>query len=231
MSRFFFLIFSLLLSFGSLASSTVFAINDDSVIRSERTNLNNENVIKIVGKSQPLQRLTMHYSGWSFVNLDDISGWILSEKLTSIPPISDKNNTNKTPNTLVIQEKLLGQFKEKIQTLTQKNSLLEGENNRLNAYIVKLKADFKASNTAYKQLEGATYIDKTSISEASPKLENSDAVGPLSKDNSLFSFMSDLNTNWIYLSVATLIALLVAIFFIFSKNKRRHFDLNTIRRH
>ena len=231
MSRFFFLIFSLLLSFGSLASSTVFAINDDSVIRSERTNLNNENVIKIVGKSQPLQRLTMHYSGWSFVNIDDINGWILSEKLTSIPPISDKNNTNKTPNTLVIQEKLLGQFKEKIQTLTQKNSLLEGENNRLNAYIVKLKADFKASSTAYKQLEGATYIDKTSISEASPKLENSDAVGPLSKDNSLFSFMSDLNTNWIYLSVATLIALLVAIFFIFSKNKRRHFDLNTIRRH
>jgi len=231
MSRFFFLIFSLLLSFGSLASSTVFAINDDSVIRSERTNLNNENVIKIVGKSQPLQRLTMHYSGWSFVNLDDISGWILSEKLTSIPPISDKNNTNKTPNTLVIQEKLLGQFKEKIQTLTHKNSLLESENNRLNAYIVKLKSDFKASNTAYKQLEGATYIDKTSISEASPKLENSDAVGPLSKDNSFFSFMSDLNTNWIYLSVATLIALLVAIFFIFSKNKRRHFDLNTIRRH
>ena len=231
MSRFFFLIFSLLLSFSSLASSTVFAINDDSVIRSERTNLNNENVIKIVGKSQPLQRLTMHYSGWSFVNLDDISGWILSEKLTSIPPISDKNNTNKTPNTLVIQEKLLGQFKEKIQTLTQKNSLLEGENNRLNAYIVKLKSDFKASNTAYKQLEGATYIDKTSISEASPKLENSDTVGPLIKDNSFFSFMSDLNTNWIYLSVATLIALLVAIFFIFSKNKRRHFDLNTIRRH
>lgn len=231
MSRFFFLIFSLLLSFGSLASSTVFAINDDSVIRSERTNLNNENVIKIVGKSQPLQRLTMHYSGWSFVNLDDISGWILSEKLTSIPPISDKNNTNKIPNTLVIQEKLLGQFKEKIQTLTHKNSLLESENNRLNAYIVKLKSDFKASNTAYKQLEGATYIDKTSISEASPKLENSDAVDPLIKDNSFFSFMSDLNTNWIYLSVATLIALLVAIFFIFSKNKRRHFDLNTIRRH
>ena len=230
MSRFFFLIFSLLLSFGSLASSTVFSINDDSVIRSERTNLNNENVIKIVGKSQPLQRLTMHYSGWSFVSLDDISGWILSEKLTSIPPISDKNNTNKTPNTLVIQEKLLGQFKEKIQTLTQKNSLLEGENNRLNAYIVKLKSDFKASNTAYKQLESATYID-TSISKASPKLENSDAVDPLSKDNSFFSFMSDLNTNWIYLSVATLIALLVAIFFIFSKNKRRHFDLNTIRRH
>ena len=231
MSRFFFLIFSLLLSFGSLASSTVFSINDDSVIRSERTNLNNENVIKIVGKSQPLQRLTMHYSGWSFVSLDDISGWILSEKLTSIPPISDKNNTNKTPNTLVIQEKLLGQFKEKIQTLTHKNSLLESENNRLNAYIVKLKSDFKASNTAYKQLEGTTYIDKTSISEASPKLENSDAVGPLIKDNSFFSFMSDLNTNWIYLSVATLIALLVAIFFIFSKNKRRHFDLNTIRRH
>jgi hypothetical protein len=219
------------LSFSSLASSTVFVINDDSAIRSERPNLNNENVIKIVGKSQPLQRLTMHYSGWSFVNLDDINGWILSEKLTSIPPISDKNNTNKIPNTLVIQEKLLGQFKEKIQTLTQKNSLLEGENNRLNAYIVKLKSDFKASNTAYKQLEGATYIDKTSISEASPKLENSDAVDPLIKDNSFFSFMSDLNTNWIYLSVATLIALLVAIFFIFSKNKRRHFDLNTIRRH
>jgi hypothetical protein len=107
MSRFFFLIFSLLLSFSTLASSTVFAINDDSVIRSDRANLNNKNVIKVVGKDQPLQRLTMHYSGWSFVSLDGLNGWILSEKLTSTPPISDENNTKKTPKALVIQEKLL----------------------------------------------------------------------------------------------------------------------------
>ena len=226
MSRFFFLIFSLLLSFSSLASSTVFAINDDSVIRSDRVNLNNKNVIKVGGKNQPLQRLTMHYSGWSFVSLDGLNGWILSENLTSTPPLSDENNTKKTPNALVIQEKLLGQFKEKIKILTHKNSLLEVENNHLNAYIVKLKADFKDSNTAYNQSERAT-----NTNEISPKLENSDDVDPLSQDNYLFSFMGNLNTNWIYLSVAILIVLLIAIFPIYRKNKRRHFDLNTIRRH
>lgn len=222
MSRFFFFIISLLLSFSSLANSTVFAINDDSAIRSERTNLNNENVIKIVGKNQPLQRLTMHYSGWSLVSIDDLNGWILSEKLTSIPPISDLKNINKTPDTLVIQEKLLAQLKDKIQTLTQKNSLLESENNRLNTHIVKLNADLKASNSAFEQLEK---------DQNPPKLENSDDLAPLSKDNSFFSFMDILNINWIYLSVTILIVLLTAIFFIYSKNKRQHFNLNTIRRH
>jgi hypothetical protein len=214
------------LSFSSLASSTVFVINDDNVIRSDRANLNNKNVIKVVGKNQPLQRLTMHYSGWSFVNLDGLNGWILSENLTSTPPLSDENNTKKTPNALVIQEKLLGQFKEKIKILTHKNSLLEIENNHLNAYIVKLKADFKDSNTAYNQLESVTNIDETL-----PKLDNSDDVAPLSKDDSFFSFIGNLNTNWVYLSVAILIILLIVIFPIYRKNKRRHFNLNTIRRH
>jgi hypothetical protein len=213
---------SLLLSYSSLANSTVFAINNDSAIRSERTNLNNENVIKVVGKNQPLQRLTMHYSGWSLVNIDDLNGWILSEKLTSIPPISDLKNINKTPDTLVIQEKLLAQLKDKIQTLTQKNSLLESENNRLNTHIVKLNADLKTSNSAFEQLEK---------DQNPPKLENSDDLAPLSKDNSFFSFMGILNINWIYLSVTILIVLLTAIFFIYSKNKRQHFNLNTIRRH
>jgi hypothetical protein len=212
----------LLLSYSSLANSTVFAINNDSAIRSERTNLNNENVIKVVGKNQPLQRLTMHYSGWSLVNIDDLNGWILSEKLTSIPPISDLKNINKTPDTLVIQEKLLAQLKDKIQTLTQKNSLLESENNRLNTHIVKLNADLKTSNSAFEQLEK---------DQNPPKLENSDDLAPLSKDNSFFSFMGILNINWIYLSVTILIVLLTAIFFIYSKNKRQHFNLNTIRRH
>jgi regulator of replication initiation timing len=226
MSRFFFLIFSLLLSFSTLASSTVFAINDDSVIRSDRANLNNKNVIKVVGKNQPLQRLTMHYSGWSFVSLDGLNGWILSEKLTSTPPISDENNTKKIPNALAIQEKLLAQLKDKIQTLTQKNSLLESENNRLNTHIVKLKADLKASNSVFEQMESSTNTDETS-----PKLENSDDLVPLSQDNYFFSFMGNFNTNWIYLSVAILVVLLIAIFSIYSKNKRRHFDLNTIKRH
>ncbi|MDB2589873.1 hypothetical protein N9345_02105 [Candidatus Thioglobus sp.] len=222
MSRFFFFIISLLLSVSSLASSTVFAINDDSAIRSERTNLNNENVIKIIGKNQPLQRLTMHYSGWSLVSIDDLNGWILSEKLTSIPPISDLKNINKASDTLVTQEKLLAQLKDKMQTLTQKNFLLESENNRLNTYIVKLNADLKTSNSTFEHLEK---------DQNPPKLENSDDLVPLTNDNSFFSFMGILNINWIYLSVTILIVLLTAIFFIYSKNKRQHFDLNTIKRH
>ncbi len=111
------------------------------------------------------------------------------------------------PNILAIQKKLLGQFKEKIKILTHKNSLLEVENNRLNAYMVKLKADFKGSNIAYKLSESTINIDKTS-----PKLENSDNVSPLSQDNYLFSFMGNFNANWIYLSAAILIVLFIAIY-------------------
>jgi len=111
------------------------------------------------------------------------------------------------PNALVIQKKLLGQFKEKIKILTHKNSLLEVENNHLNAYIVKLKADFKGSNTAYKHSESSINTDETS-----PKLENSDHEGPLSQDNYLFSFMGNFNANWIYLSIAILIVLFISIY-------------------
>ena len=226
MSRFFFLVFSLLLSFNSLAISTVFTINDGDAIRSDRVNLDDKNIIKIIGKDQSLQRLSMHYSGWSLVSIDDVNGWILSEKLTSIPPISDENNTNEAANLLVIKENLSRQFKEKIKILTQKNSSLEAENTRLNAYIVELKAEIEATNLVYTQPEGTPKNE-----EVLSKLENSSDVESLSKNDSPFSFMSSLKTNWIYLSIAILIVLLMAIFSIYSKNKRRYSNLNTIRRH
>ncbi|MBT4746590.1 MAG: hypothetical protein HOO11_01155 [Candidatus Thioglobus sp.] len=45
------------------------------------------------------------------------------------------------------------------------------------------------------------------------------------------SFIDNLNTNWIYVGIAILLGLVLIVFSIYNNNKRRHFDLNTIRRH
>jgi len=87
MNKIFSFIFLLLLSVNSLANTTVFVINDNTVIRSDRSDADSKNIIKNVMKDQQLQRLTMHYSGWSLVSLEDVSGWILSDRLTTTPPV------------------------------------------------------------------------------------------------------------------------------------------------
>ncbi len=209
MNRVFFFIFSLLLSFSLLASSTVFVVNDQGVIRSDKIAINDKNIIKTVGKNQRLQRLTMHYSGWSLVALDDLNGWILSENLTTVSPTLSDNNPNKT---VEFYQQVSNDLKSKV-------NLLERENTRLSALVTNLNGKIKALTLNHKVLKNTP--ESASVLT---KVTNIDNKNPA-------SIVDKLSINWVYLGVILSIALLLFLFLIYNKNKRRHFDLNTIKRH
>lgn len=135
-------VFTVFLSFGVWANTTVYVLNDNSEIRSSKSAVNDQNILKIVNKDQSLQRLTMHYSGWSLVAVDDINGWILSSSLTGKVPVVKNVTTSK-----VIAE--VAQYKKELQDLT---SQLSEANKKL--------TQFKKSNT---QLSNTVTTLKTSI--------------------------------------------------------------------
>lgn len=216
MNKVFFFIFSLLLSFSLLANSFVFVVSDQGIIRSDRISINDENIIRIVGKNQQLQRLTMHYSGWSLVTLDDITGWILSDSVTSSEPaLSEKKSTQ-----------ALEQLNSRLTELAQSNALLNDKNLSLQSEIAKLNDTIKLLKD--KQPETA---NSSGMKEFSKKLSTSDTKKSTPNSSPTASFMFSFKNNWIYLGVVFLMILSFAFFFIYSRSKRRHFDLNTIRRH
>ena len=216
MNKVFFFIFSLLLSFSLLANSFVFVVSDQGIIRSDRISINDENIIRIVGKNQQLQRLTMHYSGWSLVTLDDITGWILSDSVTSSEPaLSEKKSTQ-----------ALEQLNSRLTELAQSNALLNDKNLSLQSKIAKLNDTIKLLKD--KQLKTA---NSSGMKEFSKNLSTSDTKKSTPNSSPTASFMFSFKNNWVYLGVVFLMILSFAFFFIYSRSKRRHFDLNTIRRH
>ena len=216
MNKVFFFIFSLLLSFSLLANSFVFVVSDQGIIRSDRISINDENIIRIVGKNQQLQRLTMHYSGWSLVTLDDITGWILSDSVTSSEPaLSEKKSTQ-----------ALEQLNSRLTELAQSNALLNDKNLSLQSKIAKLNDTIKLLKD--KQLKTA---NSSGMAELSKNLSTSDTKKSTPNSSPTASFMFSFKNNWVYLGVVFLMILSFAFFFIYSRSKRRHFDLNTIRRH
>ena len=216
MNKVFFFIFSLLLSFSLLANSSVFVVSDQGIIRSDRISINDENIIRIVGKNQQLQRLTMHYSGWSLVTLDDITGWILSDSVTSSEPaLSEKKSTQ-----------ALEQLNSRLTELAQSNALLNDKNLSLQSKIAKLNDTIKLLKD--KQLKTA---NSSGMAELSKNLSTSDTKKSTPNSSPTASFMFSFKNNWIYLGVVFLMILSFVFFFIYSRSKRRHFDLNTIRRH
>ena len=216
MNKVFFFIFSLLLSFSLLANSFVFVVSDQGIIRSDRISINDENIIRIVGKNQQLQRLTMHYSGWSLVTLDDITGWILSDSVTSSEPaLSEKKSTQ-----------ALEQLNSRLTELAQSNALLNDKNLSLQSKIAKLNDTIKLLKD--KQLKTA---NSSGMAELSKNLSTSDTKKSTPNSSPTASFMFSFKNNWIYLGVVFLMILSFVFFFIYSRSKRRHFDLNTIRRH
>ena len=222
MNKVFFFIFSLLLSFSLLANSFVFVVSDQGIIRSDRISINDENIIRIVGKNQQLQRLTMHYSGWSLVTLDDITGWILSDSVTSSEPaLSEKKSTQASLN-----HQALEQLNTKLAKLTQSNALLNDKNLSLQSKIAKLNDTIKLLKD--KQLKTA---NSSGMKEFSKNLSTSDTKKSTPNSSPTASFMFSFKNNWVYLGVVFLMILSFVFFFIYSRSKRRHFDLNTIRRH
>ncbi|MDG2353365.1 MAG: hypothetical protein P8L86_00910 [Gammaproteobacteria bacterium] len=118
----------LFLSFSVFSASSVYTTQDDTALRLD--NSPNSKVLKVLVKDTKLQRLTMHYSGWSKVKVNDLSGWILSDKLTKIaankPTKSSLNSNNK--------------YAEQIKNLETSLAKLQLENRSLSSTITDMKA-------------------------------------------------------------------------------------------
>jgi len=145
--------YSLLLLFVFLSSitfsaSNVYVVQDSVALRSDKL-VNGTNIIKNLPKDTQLTLITMHYSGWSKVSLDDSIGWILSDKLTKKVPepsiqkkigtslgdsiswlLSDKL-TEKTSELSVQKERDVAL--EKLQLLEQELFKLKNENKDLSS--------------------------------------------------------------------------------------------------
>ncbi|HIB30761.1 MAG TPA: hypothetical protein EYO25_02130 [Candidatus Thioglobus sp.] len=224
----FLLIFSLLLSANLWANSAVFVINDDSKIRSSKSEQSSKNILKIVNQNQQLQRLTMHYSGWSLVAVDDINGWILSSNVTSQAPIIkpkpvlnlDTNNEKYKIKITALSAELLN-AENNITLLEQSNTKLIADISTLNASINTLTQDNLALNQA-----ASVFKSATNLSEA----VNTETLNPVNNEIKEDFLMNILIANWIYFSVAIAATFLLISFLIVNRNRRRHFDLNSLRR-
>jgi len=224
----FLLIFSLLLSANLWANSAVFVVNDDSKIRSSKFEKNSKNILKIVNQNQKLLRLTMHYSGWSLVSVDDVNGWILSSNVTSQAPIIkpksvlnlDTNNEKYKIKITVLSAELLN-AENNITLLEQSNIKLIADISALNASINTLTQDNLALNQA-----ASVFKSTTNTSES----VNTEILNPVNNDIKEDSLMKILIANWIYFSVAIVAILLLISSLIVNRNRRRHFDLNSLRR-
>jgi len=128
-----FFITLLFLSFSVFSASNVYTLQDNTALRLDNTS--KSKLLKTLSKDTKLQRLTMHYSGWSQVVLGGLQGWILSDQLTKTAP---KNNTN----TLAKSTTKAGDNNHSIQIENLKKSLekLQLKNKDLSSKIVAMKA-------------------------------------------------------------------------------------------
>ena len=262
-------VFTVFLSFGVWANTTVYVLNDNSEIRSSKSAVNDQNILKIVNKDQSLQRLTMHYSGWSLVAVDDINGWILSSSLTSKAPVVKNVITSK-----VIAE--VAQYKKELQDITlqlseanQKLTEFKQSNTQLSNTVTTLKTSIDKlsfENSTLKQaleVKSKVAIDLVEVNENPKNSDESilkavksnkntiDTTQPITDSDAEINskvVQSDQNidntinsnndikdatvatANWIYIGIVTVIILLLILLAIYNSNKRRHFDLNTLRR-
>ena len=135
-----FFITLLFLSFSVFSASNVYTLQDNTALRLDNTS--KSTLLKTLSKDTKLQRLTMHYSGWSQVGLGGLQGWILSDQLTKTAP---KNNTN----TLAKSTTKAGDNKHSVQIENLKKSLekLQLKNKDLSSKIVDMKAFNSESTT------------------------------------------------------------------------------------
>ncbi len=208
------LIFSLFLSINIWAESRVFTINDNTAIRSSKVETDKSNILKIVNKGQNMQRLTMHYSGWSLVAIDDINGWVLSSNLSNESPVKVVDNNNTQAENFAE----VAQYKEQIKTLKLQLDALTLENSTLK----------QALNPKQQQ----TIVP---VKGSNNKVEKAPEVvvtngHPISNQTENVSESTGLSVNWTYVGIVLFGVFLLFFFFTYNRNKRRHFDLNTLRR-
>jgi uncharacterized protein YgiM (DUF1202 family) len=132
------LIAFLFFSLSVFSASTIYVETDASILRSDKSDKNDSNIIKTLSKDTKLELLTMHFSGWSKVSLGGTTGWILSNELTQNTPkilakVVDKNTIIK-----------LQSLEEELLNLKQKNQQLSSESIDIKALNDKIKNKNKA---------------------------------------------------------------------------------------
>jgi hypothetical protein len=125
MKKITFFITLLFLSFSVFSVSNVYTLQENTALRLDNTS--KSKLLQTLSKDTKLQRLTMHYSGWSQVVLGSLQGWILSDQLTQTAP---KNNIKVGNNTHSVQ----------IENLKASLQILQLENKDLSSKIVSMKA-------------------------------------------------------------------------------------------
>ncbi len=261
-------IFTLFLSVNVWANSTVYVVDDNTVVRSTKSEVNDQNILKTINKDQSLQRLTMHYSGWSLVTIDDIDGWVLSSHLTSQAPTTSINVDSSgaevaqykkelqalasklsEANQKIIQfEESSAQISNTVATLTASIDALSLENSTLKRSLemqsksvidlIKVnKNPNKPSENSLKDTNSnKNTIDKiktkgnSDIKINSKVIKSDEITANAVKSSDGFKDAAESIVNWIYIGIAAIIILLLVFIAIYNNNKRRHFDLNTLRR-
>ncbi len=261
-------IFTLFLSVNVWANSTVYVVDDNTVVRSTKSEVNDQNILKTINKDQSLQRLTMHYSGWSLVTIDDIDGWVLSSHLTSQAPTTSINVdssgaevaqykkelqalTSKLSeaNQKIIQfEESSAQISNTVATLTASIDALSLENSTLKRSLemqsksvidlikVNKNPNKPGENSLKDTNSNKNTIDKiktkgnSDIKINSKVIKSDEITANAVKSSDGFKDAAESIVNWIYIGIAAIIILLLVFIAIYNNNKRRHFDLNTLRR-
>jgi len=198
--------YSLLLLFVFLSSiafsaSNVYVAQDSVALRSDKL-VSDTNTIKNLSKDTQLTLISMHYSGWSKVSIDDLTGWILSDQLTK-----------KAPESLIINK--VNTDTNKIKSLEQVLLRLKNENNNLIAKIIDMKAISDKQITELTSNLNKVKIDVSQENIDSQSIKN---TLPLSDSNAL-----------LLLVVGLVLGLIIS--FIFSRIlRRRNNKLNIINR-
>jgi len=198
--------YSLLLLFVFLSSiafsaSNVYVAQDSVALRSDKL-VSDTNTIKNLSKDMQLTLISMHYSGWSKVSIDDLTGWILSDQLTK-----------KAPESLIINK--VNTDTNKIKSLEQVLLRLKNENNNLIAKIIDMKA---ISDKQITELTSNLNKVKTDVSQENIDSQSIKNTLPLSDSNAL-----------LLLVVGLVLGLIIS--FIFSRIlRRRNNKLNIINR-
>ncbi len=150
MKKYISLIVFLLLSLNVFATSVTYVLEDNSPLRSDKTNNSDTNIIKHLPKDTQLDLLTLHYSGWSQVSFGDTTGWILSNKLTDQAPKKLAKTTTKIDNS-------------KLQKLEKELLLLQNKNKQLSSKTIDIKAFNDQLNVENKALSDQNTMLKAQV--------------------------------------------------------------------
>lgn len=198
--------YSLLLLFVFLSSiafsaSNVYVSQDSAALRSDKL-VSDANTIKILSRDTQLTLISMHYSGWSKVSIDNLTGWILSDQLTK-----------KAPESLIINK--VNTDTNKIKSLEQVLLRLKNENNNLIAKII----DMKAINDK-KITDLTSNLNKVKVEDSQENIDSQSIKNTQS--------LSDGNA-LLLLAVGLILGLIVSFIFV-RFLRRRNNKLNIISR-